>query len=162
MPSLRSISSALLAGTLLTCSAATAQSDENCDLKILDPFNPKWVEQYGVACNNARRVSTTPPIGLDLENGIPFERLKTMPVAGQGPITFTAKTYDANGNLIPKTVTLPDPVIIDDGDSGFIQSSFDYFATPGLAGYQTDWHRKKANEGAAEASWTFSSLDSGT
>ena len=35
-----------------------------------------------------------------------------MPVAGQGPITFTAKTYDANGKLIPKTVTLPDPVII--------------------------------------------------
>ncbi len=112
MPYLKAISTPLLAATLITVSAAAAQDGEDCDLNILDPFNPKWVEQYGVACNNARRVSTTPPAGLDPENGIPFERLKTMPVAGQGPITFTAKTYDANGNLIPKTVTLPDPVII--------------------------------------------------
>jgi len=58
--------------------------------------------------------------------------------------------------------SLPDPVIIDDGDSSFSESGFDYFENPGLAGYQTDWHRKKAGEGAGEASWTFSSLQSGT
>ena len=57
--------------------------------------------------------------------------------------------------------SLPDPVIIDDGDSGF-SSDFDYLANPALAGYETDWHRKKAGEGAGEASWTFSSLQSGT
>ena len=85
MPYLKAISTPLLAATLITGSAATAQDGGDCDLNILDPFNPKWVEQYGVACNNARRVSTTPPAGLDPENGIPFERLKTMPVAGQGP-----------------------------------------------------------------------------
>ena len=58
--------------------------------------------------------------------------------------------------------SLPDPVIIDDGDSSFSQSGFDYIPTPGLTGYETDWHRKKANDGAGEASWTFSSLQSGT
>ena len=58
--------------------------------------------------------------------------------------------------------SLPDPVIIDDGDGGFSQSGFDYIPTPGLTGYETDWHRKKANDGAGEASWTFSSLQSGT
>ncbi len=57
--------------------------------------------------------------------------------------------------------SLPDPVIIDDGDSGF-STDFDYLANPGLTGYETDWHRKKAGEGAGEASWTFSSLQSGT
>jgi len=57
--------------------------------------------------------------------------------------------------------SLPDPVIIDDGDSGF-SSDFDYLPNPSLAGYETDWHRKKASEGAGEASWTFSSLQSGT
>ena len=75
MPNLKASSTPLLAATLITVSAAAAQDGEDCDLNILDPFNPKWVEQYGVACNNARRVSTTPPAGLDPDIGIPFELL---------------------------------------------------------------------------------------
>jgi hypothetical protein len=72
MPYLKTISTPLLAATLITGSAATAQDGGDCDLNTLDPFNPKWVEQYGVACNNARRVSTTTPARLDHENGNPI------------------------------------------------------------------------------------------
>jgi len=52
-------------------------------------------------------------------------------------------------------------IILDDGDSGFSQSGFDYFANPGLAGYETDWHRKKANAGSGEAQWHFTGLADG-
>ena len=74
--------------------------------------------------------------------------------------TAAAEGYSTGSDTLSVTDNEPPPIIVDDGDAGFSQSGFDYFANPSLAGHETDWHRLQA-DGTGEASWTFSTLADG-
>ena len=99
------------------------------------------------------------------EDATLWENLAIVLVDGGELVVKLNESPGATGQVIADAIALrevpPMTAIVDDGDSGFSQTGFEYLPNPSLPGYETDWHRVKAGD-SGEASWSFSDLIEGT